>query len=214
MTRIRAALFDMDGTIFDSKIDLGVVRRALGLPRDGRSFLEQLTDLPAEMQDKGMAMLVEAEARGAADGVLLPGAEEFVESLRTRGVRCALVTNNSRVSAETVLRRYPLPFDLVLTRDDGAAKPDPGIFSVALARLGATGLEALAIGDAHFDLLAAYRAGVAEIILLSPPSWVLDFIPEDIPHRRAADLREAQAIAESILGWRAGRPGCPVAEWR
>ena len=204
----------MDGTIFDSKIDLGAVRRALGLPRDGRPFLEQLSGLPRETQDKGMAMLVEAEARGAADGVLLPGAEEIIEFLRGHGVCCALVTNNSRASADTVLRRHPLPFDLVLTRDDGAAKPDPGIFSVALARLGATGLEALAIGDAHFDLLAAYRAGVAEIILLSPPSWVLDFIPEDIPHRRAADLREAQAIAESILGWRAGRPGCPVAEWR
>jgi HAD superfamily hydrolase (TIGR01509 family) len=200
MTRIRAALFDMDGTIFDSKIDLGAVRRVLGLPRDGRSFLAQLSDLPRETRDKGMAMLVEAEARGAADGVLLPGAAELIESLRARGVRCALVTNNSRASADAVLRRHPLPFDLVLTRDDGAAKPDPGIFSVALARLGATGREALAIGDGHLDLLAAYRAGVGEIILVSPPPWVLDFIPEDIPHRRAADLREAQGIAESLLG--------------
>jgi HAD superfamily hydrolase (TIGR01509 family) len=205
MTRIRAALFDMDGTIFDSRIDLGAVRLALGLPRDGRSFLEQLTDLPAEMQDKGMAMLVQAEARGAADGALLPGAEEFVESLRAHGVRCALVTNNSRASAEAVLRRHPLPFDLVLTRDDGAAKPDPGIFTVALARLGAAAREALAIGDAHLDLLAAHRAGVAEIILVSPPPWVIDFIPEGIPHRRARNLREAQAIAESLLGQRAER---------
>jgi beta-phosphoglucomutase-like phosphatase (HAD superfamily) len=128
------------------------------------------------------------------------------------GVRCALVTSNSRASAETVLRRHPLPFDLVLTRDEGAAKPDPGIFSEALTRLGATAREALAIGDAHLDLLAAHRAGVAEIILVSPPPWVLAFIPEDIPHRRAANLREAQAIAESLLGWNAGRLDCPVAE--
>jgi HAD superfamily hydrolase (TIGR01509 family) len=199
MTRIRAALLDMDGTIFDSKIDLGSIRRALCLPRDGRSFLEQLSDLSPAMQDEGMAMLVEAEARGTAAGVLLPGAEEFIECLRARGVRCALVTNNSRASADAVLRRHPLPFDLVLTRDDGAAKPDPSIFSVALTRLGATPREALAIGDAHLDLLAAHRAGVAEIILVSPPPWVLDFIPEGIAHRRAADLREAQAIAESLL---------------
>ena len=39
MTRIRAALFDMDGTIFDSKIDLGAVRRVLGLPADARVLL-------------------------------------------------------------------------------------------------------------------------------------------------------------------------------
>lgn len=190
----------MDGTIFNSKIDLGAIRRAVGLPRDGRSFLDQLSELPENRRTQGMAMLTEAEAHGAATGMLLPGATELLASLRARGVRCVLVTNNSRASTEVVLRRHALEFDLVLTRDDGAAKPDPRIFSVALERLGAEAAEALAIGDAHLDLLAAHRAGVAEIILVSPLPWVLEFIPEGLRHRRARDLHEAQGIVESLLG--------------
>jgi HAD superfamily hydrolase (TIGR01509 family) len=192
-------LFDMDGTIFDSKIDLGAVRRALDLPRNGRSFIEQLADLPRSERERGMALLVEAETRGAAVGELLPGAEALIAFLQGRGVRCALVTNNSRSSAEAVLRRHPLPFDLVLTRDDGAAKPDPSAFHDALESFGVLPREAIAVGDAHLDLLAAHRAGVREIILVAPPPWVLEFVPSDIAHRRARDLAEVLEIVQSLL---------------
>jgi HAD superfamily hydrolase (TIGR01509 family) len=199
LTRLRAVLFDMDGTIFDSRIDLSSVRQALRLPRDGRSFLEQLSELSPAERARGMALLVEAETRGAETGCLLPGAEELVALLHARGVRCALITNNSRASADAVLRRYPLAFDLVLTRDDGAAKPDPTILTTALARLGVEPRHALAIGDAHLDLLAAHRAGVGEIILVAPQPWVLEFLPREIPHQRAADLHEVREIVERLV---------------
>ena len=199
MTWLRAVLFDMDGTIFDSRIDLGSVRQALRLPRDGRSFLEQLSELPPAERERGMALLVEAEMRGSEAGRLIPGAEELVALLHARGVRCALITNNSRASAEAVLRRYPLAFDLVLTRDDGAAKPDPTIFTTALARLGVESRHALAIGDAHLDLIAAHRAGIGKLILVAPQPWVLDFVPQDIPHQRAADLYEVREIVDRLV---------------
>ncbi|MCX6091487.1 MAG: HAD family phosphatase [Candidatus Bipolaricaulota bacterium] len=199
MTWLRAVLFDMDGTIFDSRIDLGSVRQALRLPRDGRSFLEQLSELPPAERERGMALLVEAEMRGSEAGRLIPGAEELVALLRARGVRCALITNNSRASAEAVLRRYPLAFDLVLTRDDGAAKPDPAILTTALARLGVEPRHTLAIGDAHLDLIAAHRAGIGKLILVAPQPWVLDFVPRDIPHQRAADLYEVREIVERLV---------------
>ncbi len=199
MTWLRAVLFDMDGTIFDSRIDLGSVRQALRLPRDGRSFLEQLSELPPAERERGMALLVEAEMRGSEAGRLIPGAEELVALLHARGVRCALITNNSRASAEAVLRRYPLAFDLVLTRDDGAAKPDPAIVTTALARFGVEPRHALAIGDAHLDLIAAHRAGVGKLILVAPQPWVLDFVPRDIPHQRAADLYEVREIVERLV---------------
>ncbi len=199
LTRFRAALFDLDGTIFDSRIDLGAVRRSLDLPRDGRSFIDQLSELPSCDQERGMALLVEAEMRGIENGTLLPGAEALIAFLAERGLRCILVTNNSRASAEVFLRRHPLPFDLVLTRDDGAPKPDPGSFRKALAHFGIAPHEAIAIGDAHLDLLAAHAAGVAEIILVAPPPWVLEFVPGDIAHRRARDLVEVLEIVRSLL---------------
>jgi HAD superfamily hydrolase (TIGR01509 family) len=199
LSRLRAALFDMDGTIFDSKIDLAALRRDLGLPRDARGILEQIRDLSPEAREKGLAALLAAEAESAARGELIPGTVELLGALTSRGVRCALITNNSRASVDAMFAKFPLPFELSLSRNDGPTKPNPELFRVALGRLGVSPDEAIAIGDAHLDLLAAHAAGVAEIVLVSPQPWVLDFIPTGVRHRRAADLREARAIVESLL---------------
>lgn len=199
MTRLRVALFDMDGTIFDSKIDLAGLRRDLGLARDGRGILEQIGELPGDSRERGLAALIAAESESAARGDLIPGTEEFLALLRSRGVRCALVTNNSRASVDAMLSRFPLAFDIALSRDDGPTKPSPALFHLALRRLGASPLEAVAIGDAHLDLMAASAAGVADLVLVRPQAWVLDFIPSHIRYRRAADLYEARAIVDELL---------------
>ncbi len=198
LPRLRAALFDMDGTIFDSKIDLNGLRQDLGLARDGRGILEQITALPEARRARGIAALLGAEAAGVEAGDLIPGAAELLAALQTRGVRCALVTNNSRVSLEKMLERFPLPFDLTLSRDDGPTKPSPQLFHAALEAFSVPAREAISFGDAHLDLLAAHAAGVSEIVLVNAQPWVLGFVPPEIPHRRAADLFEARTIVESL----------------
>lgn len=197
--RIRAALLDMDGTIYDSRIDWLRLREKIRIPWDGRAILAQLRDAPSDVREEGIALLHEAERVGAENGELIRGTHEVLELLRRHSVRCALITNNSRRSAETVLNRYCLPFDLVLTRDDGAAKPDPDVFLRALAELKVDPSEAVAIGDAHLDLIAANRAGIREIILVGTPAWMKEHIPPDAEYRAAADLAEASEILERLL---------------
>lgn len=196
---IRAALIDMDGTIYDSGLDWLSIRREIGLERDGRPILAQLADAPPEVRERGLETLHRVEAYGAENGRLMPGAPELLGLLRSRGVRCALVTNNSRRSADTVLARYRLSFDCVLTRDDGAAKPEPEVFVRALARLQTDPSEAVAIGDAHLDLIAAHRAGIGEIVLVGTPPWMKGHMPPDAEYHAAADLREAREILERLL---------------
>jgi HAD superfamily hydrolase (TIGR01509 family) len=197
--RIRAALLDMDGTIYDSRIDWLRLRKKIRIPWDGRAILAQLRDAAADVRHEGLALLHEAEREGAENGELIPGTREVLELLRRHEVRCALITNNSRRSTETVLGRYCLPFDLVLTRDDGAAKPDPEVFLRALAELKVDPTEAVAIGDAHLDLIAADRAGIREIILVGTPTWMREHIPPDAEYRAVADLIEARTILERLL---------------
>jgi HAD superfamily hydrolase (TIGR01509 family) len=197
--RIRAALLDMDGTVFDSRIDWLALREKIELPWDGRPILAQLQDAPPDVRAKGLALLHEAERVGAKDGKLIPGTHEILESLRRHSARCALITNNSRQSAETVLRRYRLSFDLVLTRDDGPTKPDPEGFVRALAQLHVDPSEAVAIGDAHLDLIAAHRAGIRETILVGTPPWMKEHIPPDARYHAVADLIEARDILERLL---------------
>jgi len=119
--------------------------------------------------------------------------------LHERGIACALVTNNSRRSAETVLGRHDLRFDLVLTRDDGTTKPEPSLFLDALRRLGVPPAEALAVGDTHLDLIAARAAGIGEVILVGTPEWMREHLPSGAPHREARDLFEAAEILETLL---------------
>jgi len=196
---IRVALIDMDGTIYDSRIDWLKLREEIRIPWDGRPILAQLGDVPLDVRAKGLALLHEAERDGAENGELISGTQELFELFRRHSVRCALITNNSRRSAETVLSRYRLPFELVLTRDDGAAKPDPEVFVRALAQFQTDPSEAVAIGDAHLDLIAAHRAGIAEIVLVGTPSWMKEHIPPDAEYHAAADLREAREILERLL---------------
>ncbi len=196
---IRVALFDMDGTIWDSPIDWLAVRREIGLPVDGRSIYMQLMDLAPQEQGRGIQILECHEALGIEKGTLVPGTEELLRCLKDAGVKCALITNNSRRSVESVLGRHPLSFDLVLSRDDGALKPDPQAFLSALEKLCARPDEALAIGDAHLDLIAAERAGIREFILVGSKPWVHDLLPVGVPHHKAVDLIEARAIIMRLL---------------
>ncbi len=191
-------LFDMDGTIYDSGIDFLAIRERLGLPQNGMPILDQLRTVSAETRARGLELLHSAEAEGAANGQLIPGTIELLAWLRGRGIRCALITNNSRRSVEAVLAKHPLSFDLILTRDDGAAKPEPDLFLKALERLHVQPSHAVVVGDTHLDALAAHRAGIEEIHLVSLRNWMAALIPADIAYKPAADLND---VRERMVEW-------------
>ncbi len=185
-------LFDMDGTIYDSGIDFLAIRERLGLPQNGMPILDQLRTASPETRARGVELLHAAEAEGAANGQLIPGTIELLSWLRRRDIRCALITNNSRRSVEAVLAKHPLFFDLVLTRDDGAAKPEPDLFLKALEQLHIQPSHAVVVGDTHLDALAAHRAGIQEIHLVSLRDWMAALIPTDIAYKPAANLDDVR----------------------
>ena len=196
---IRAALVDMDGTVHESGIEWRALREEIGLPWDGRPILDQLAGADPATRERGTALLRRAEAESSSTGRVIAGTEELLATLRRHGVRCALVTNNSRASAETVLGRHGLRFDLVLTRDDGRTKPEPHLFLDALRRLGVAVDEAIVIGDAHLDAMAAAAAGIPEIILVGTPEWMKEHIPDGVRYREVADLFAARDLILELL---------------
>ncbi len=196
---IRAVLFDMDGTIWSSPVNWPEVRRAIGVPPEARTIIDYLSSLPPEERERGTAILERYEALGVETGSPMPGAAELIAFLRAHSVVAVLITNNSRASAEAVLERNGLIFDRVFTREDGALKPDPEALLGPLRALGLSPGEALAIGDSHLDLLAARRAGIADVILVAPKEWSRDLLPPDLSFREAADLFEARTIVSHLL---------------
>ena len=196
---LKAVLFDMDGTIYDSGLDWKAIREEMGMPRDGRSISDQLATSSPDVRERGLQILHRVESEGAANGVLIGGAEEVLTMLRAHGIQCALITNNSRASLDAVMAKHPLPFDLFLTREDGPMKPAPELFLQALDAFGVEPADALAIGDAHLDAVAACRAGLSGMILVASPPWMEALIPDDVPYQSAADLHEVRGLLQKRL---------------
>ena len=80
----------------------------------------------------------------------------------------ALVTGRPRRDAERFLERFGLAnlFDVVVTREDAALKPEPAPVRLALERLGVE--RAWMVGDTPDDLVAARGAGVVPIGVVPP----------------------------------------------
>lgn len=99
---------------------------------------------------------------------LVTGALPLLEYLHGR-VKVAIVTNN--LTAEQVEKLHHLQLNhlidaLVTSQESGFIKPDPGIFYVALERVGCRATEAVMLGDAwRSDVLGATRAGIRAIWL-------------------------------------------------
>lgn len=100
---------------------------------------------------------------GAAAWQAAPGAHALLDDLRGRGRRTGMVSNfDHRLPAVLDALDLAARLDVVvLPRDAGAAKPDPRIFHLALARLGVAAGDALYVGDdAADDIAGAAAAGM------------------------------------------------------
>ena len=76
------------------------------------------------------------------------------------------MTNNTRENTDSLLSRFGLAFDLVLTRDDGLWKPSGAPVAEAIRRLGVPAERCLKVGDSHFDVAAAREAGCGRLAIL------------------------------------------------
>lgn len=107
--------------------------------------------------------------------VLRPGVAELVEGLRAAGIAVAVATTGSRAWVLPLLRRHlPGPgrfgtvFAAVVTGDDVEhLKPDPEAYLSALAQLGVSAAEALAVEDSAPGLAAAVNAGLGCLVVSS-----------------------------------------------
>ena len=99
----------------------------------------------------------------------LPGAPELLADLRERAVVHGIATSGRRPDIDSALAALGVPDDaVVVPRGEVArAKPEPDLFNECARRLGALPEDCYVIGDAVWDLLAARRARMLSVGLLS-----------------------------------------------
>jgi HAD superfamily hydrolase (TIGR01509 family) len=99
----------------------------------------------------------------------LPGAVALLRELRERRIAHGIATSGQRPDIDASLAALEIPDDTVVVQrgDVARAKPEPDLFLACQQRLGVRVEECYVIGDAVWDLLAARRAGMLSVGLLS-----------------------------------------------
>jgi len=162
---IKGFLFDMDGTVVDVPYDWKKIKQELhtgGTPI--LSYIESLDEPEKSMKRR---RLEEFERTATLRAEIMPGIPEFLSSLKNRGGKTALVTNNSRKNVDYLLHKFKLCFDVVLSRECGLWKPSGAPLIAAMKKMNLSPRECCAVGDSWFDIKAASEAEISRIFILN-----------------------------------------------
>lgn len=183
---IKAALFDLDGTLVNSAEDLGrataSVLESYGVEakwtkEDYISFVgngarklldrafehklsdEELTKALELFQEKYNEMLLD-------NAYVYDGVREALDKIREMGVKLAVVTNKPHKCAvkmvETLFGKDY--FNVIIgATEDVAKKPDPYTANLALKKLDCPPGEAIFFGDSDVDIYTAKNAGIESV---------------------------------------------------
>jgi phosphoglycolate phosphatase len=201
--RFRAYLFDIDGTLLDSALDIcGAIQQTLEPTGCGPLTFEYLRGFiglhlidcfgdvlpnytPQQMDELVQIYRTHYPARGHKLTTIYPGVAEGLAALDARKTTATTKgTNGSRA----ILEQFGLLpyFNHVQGTDGFPCKPAPDVIHRGIEALGAKPEDCLMVGDAPSDILAGRRAGVKtcavrygygrleEIAQVEPDYWISD----------------------------------------
>jgi HAD superfamily hydrolase (TIGR01509 family) len=149
----------------DVPYDWGKIKAEL--ETQGKPILTYIENLAEPERSKKWKILEKFESEATQRAKLKPGMREFLSLLSTKGVKRALVTNNSQKNVSILLEKFRLEFDCIISRERGLWKPSGAPILVALKELQLNKEECCVVGDSHFDVRAAEEAGIPLIFILN-----------------------------------------------
>lgn len=187
MTELRLAIWDVDGTLVDSRdviqTCMAAAFRKTGLPPPDYEATRHIVGLslhhgcallaPPDISVERLDLLVENYkaafiAHRTAPGFhepLYDGALATLARLREAGWLMAVATGKSHRGLAALFEKHPIRnyFDTVWCADDGPGKPHPYMVEQAMKALGCFPQQSLMIGDAVHDMAMGKAAGVRSV---------------------------------------------------
>lgn len=186
---MRAVIFDLDGTLVDTvyghafawwrvlqeahlQVPAWKVHRLIGMSGGliTRAAAHELgRDLSADEAERLQKRHGEVYKTLLPDRHPLPGALDLLRHLREANIKHGIATSGKRQDAQPSLDALDLPSDTVVVDRTAVerAKPEPDLFLACQEKLGVAPGECYVVGDAVWDILAARRAGMLAVGLLS-----------------------------------------------
>lgn len=195
---IKAALFDLDGVLIDSETlytrfweNVGKVHH---LPSP--TFAHDIKG--TTLDDILTTHFPDPEVRASVDRLLhefeneivypvFPGALEFVDSLRVKGIKTVIVTSSDNKKMDFLFAQHPgfaSHFDAIVTAADVTrSKPDPQPYLIGAVKAGVQPCECVVFEDSFQGLESGRRAGCRVIGLSTTNSAeaIAPFCDEVIP---------------------------------
>ncbi|MES3032049.1 MAG: HAD-IA family hydrolase [Patescibacteria group bacterium] len=181
MKGITTILFDIDGTILDtrdfilnatehalSSLGKPIPDRAVMAKHVGKAFEEYYASLvgPGDHVKDLMKLHHDFQLSNLDLAKLFEGTLETLKVLHEKGYKIAAVTSRSKQTSSQTLADCGILdfFDTVISKEDTKdLKPNPAPLFLALGRLGEQPENAVMIGDSHFDIEAGKNAGIKTI---------------------------------------------------
>ena len=206
---MKAALFDLDGVVFDTEPQYTIFWGA-----QCREFHPEHPGLEHEIKGQTLVQIYDAWFSGELqekqaviterlnlyeqqmDYIYVPGFEDYVKKLRTQGVKTAVVTSSNRIKMEAVYQRHPEfkgLFDAILTSEDfERSKPDPDCYLKAANRLGVSVKDSVVFEDSFNGLKSGRAAGmyVVGLATTNPTEAIFPYADKVVKdyHELASDL--------------------------
>jgi HAD superfamily hydrolase (TIGR01549 family) len=186
---VQAMIFDLDGTLIDTvyahvfawqqalaelgmAIDGWKIHRRIGM--SGGLFARAVArELGRDLTETETSALEQRHAevfrRILPDRRPLPGAVDLLALLASQGVPHGIATSGRRPEIDASLAALGVGSDVpVVGRNDvRRAKPEPDLFLACAERLGADPVDCYVVGDAVWDMLAARRARMLGVGVLT-----------------------------------------------
>lgn len=190
--KLRAVLFDFDGTLVEFRFKYTECRAAIiellrGLGFDVSKFSvhdytqyildgiqEQMKgrfEGPsfAQVKRKVLRVIDKFEVEAFKASKLTLDVEHIIRFLSEKGYKMGVVTNSGWRAIKLTLERHGLDgiFDTIVTREDAKKmKPYGDGIKLALERLHISAKEAIYVGDSIHDIIAAREAGVTSVAVV------------------------------------------------
>ncbi len=217
---IRAAIFDMDGTLVDNSAvhveafelfcaRYGVtdwrekMQGVLGMGNDDimRRILPEA--LIREKRLQALADEKEAIYRAIYAPRIVPiaGIVDLLGRLRQAGIRCAVGSSGCRANIEFVLEKCAIGkfFDATVSGDQVTrCKPDPEIYLTAAKALDVEPSECVVFEDAEAGIESARRAGIGRIVAIATTLDRAELAKLQGPSVIISDYRELADVASLL----------------
>jgi len=187
--KIKAIIFDFDGTLAVLNIDFSLMRerifdlmRAHGIRPETiqEKYLLEITDEVYQVlrvknpsgaerfYQESHHILHEVEMKAAEEGRLIPGTEATLKKLRRKGIKIGIITRNCEDAVRKVFPSINDFCDVFVSRNSvKKVKPHPDHLTYAMKWLKTTGEESVMVGDHIIDIQAGRRVGMKTIGVLT-----------------------------------------------